>query len=237
VHFDYVAGGVRLTGLSVLAFQRLWNRNHPEDPIAEDGRYGPQTEARLRSAPAEGFPIGAVCDELDDAFAVRWELDANGYLLRAEPPMGTERVAFTIDGRDVGEASRADGFTLRVGGCADGMGHVLRVTARDADGVPLASRSAHVEARAVDALFVQPREGATFELGLERPDPAIVAIEIDVDGLALTDEVSGQVRASRRAITRTFSMLGERTVALRGYDDAGAVRVTREARVTLEVTP
>ncbi|GAB4216278.1 MAG: hypothetical protein OHK0013_42600 [Sandaracinaceae bacterium] len=237
VHFDYVAGGVRLEGLSVLAFQRLWNRNHPEDVIAEDGLYGPQTEARLRSSPAEGFPIGAVCDAVDDAFAVRWDVDAEGYLLRAEPPMGTERVAFAIDGREVGQASRADGFALRVGGCADDRGHTLIATARDADGVPLASRSAYVEGRASDALFVQPREGATFEIGIERPDPSIVAIEVDVDGFALTDEVSGEVRSSRRAITRTFTTLGERNVVLRAYDDAGSVRVMREARVPLEVTP
>ena len=56
VHFDYRgADTVDLAGLSVLAFQQLWNLNHPEDTIDEDGAYGPQTEARLRQSPAEGF--------------------------------------------------------------------------------------------------------------------------------------------------------------------------------------
>ncbi len=59
VHFDYVgAGAVDLRGQDVLAFQRLWNRNHPEDKIGEDGKYGADTEARIRKAPAAGFPIG-----------------------------------------------------------------------------------------------------------------------------------------------------------------------------------
>lgn len=59
VHFDYVgAGTVDLGGLSVRAFQRLWNRNHPDDPIEEDGVYGPQTEGKLRVSPTDGFPIG-----------------------------------------------------------------------------------------------------------------------------------------------------------------------------------
>jgi len=63
VHFDYVgAGAMDLRGQSVLAFQRLWNRNHPEDPIAEDGDYGPMTEARVAASPAQGFPTGAVCN-------------------------------------------------------------------------------------------------------------------------------------------------------------------------------
>ena len=67
VHFDYRGGGtVELAGLSVLAFQRLWNRNHPEDRIDEDGLYGPQTEARLRASPTEGFAVGACVVEPPD---------------------------------------------------------------------------------------------------------------------------------------------------------------------------
>jgi uncharacterized protein (TIGR03382 family) len=59
-HFTYTGPGwVNLQGTDVLAFQRLWNRNHPEDLIDEDGIYGPQTGARLSASPADGFPLGA----------------------------------------------------------------------------------------------------------------------------------------------------------------------------------
>lgn len=58
-HFDYRgAGSVDLRGDDVKAFQRLWNRNHPEDKIGEDGVWGPDTEARLKKSPAAGFPVG-----------------------------------------------------------------------------------------------------------------------------------------------------------------------------------
>lgn len=61
-HFDYVGPGAKShKGADVLAFQRLWNRNHPEDEIATDGDYGPQTEKRLKQAPAKGFAEGASC--------------------------------------------------------------------------------------------------------------------------------------------------------------------------------
>ena len=50
-----------IRGLDVLAFQQLWNLNHPEDIITEDGDYGPQTESRLKQAPAEGFVVGPDC--------------------------------------------------------------------------------------------------------------------------------------------------------------------------------
>ncbi len=62
VHFDYKGGSDGLSvSTDVLAFQVLWNRNHPEDTIAVDGRYSPATERRLRRAPAGGFRAGPTC--------------------------------------------------------------------------------------------------------------------------------------------------------------------------------
>lgn len=60
VHFDYVGtGGVQAP--SVLAFQRLWNRNNPTDKIGTDGAWGPQTEARVKKSPRAGFPGTQTC--------------------------------------------------------------------------------------------------------------------------------------------------------------------------------
>jgi MYXO-CTERM domain-containing protein len=62
VHFDYVGGGtVDLRSESVLAFQRLWNANNPNDKLAEDGAYGATTEAKLVASPATGFATGSTC--------------------------------------------------------------------------------------------------------------------------------------------------------------------------------
>jgi len=60
VHFDHNASP-DIRGRDVLAFQKLWNRNHPTAKLDEDGAYGPMTEARLRESPSEGFPIGPEC--------------------------------------------------------------------------------------------------------------------------------------------------------------------------------
>ncbi|MBD1862401.1 MULTISPECIES: D-alanyl-D-alanine carboxypeptidase family protein [Trichocoleus] len=54
VHFDFE--GQDIGNTAILAFQQLWNRNNPNDPIPEDGIYGDQTEIRLGNSPAEGFP-------------------------------------------------------------------------------------------------------------------------------------------------------------------------------------
>jgi uncharacterized protein (TIGR03382 family) len=61
VHFDHLSSP-DLRGYDVLAFQRLWNRNHQDDMIDEDGLYGPATEARLVRSPSGGFGVGA-CGE------------------------------------------------------------------------------------------------------------------------------------------------------------------------------
>jgi hypothetical protein len=63
VHYDYTAGGVNIRGLSVKAFQILWNRNHPTDRIDEDGAYGPATETRLARSPIGGFALGPSCPD------------------------------------------------------------------------------------------------------------------------------------------------------------------------------
>jgi uncharacterized protein (TIGR03382 family) len=60
VHFDHTASADDRSQ-DTRAFQELWNANNPNDQIGVDGEYGPQTEARLKAAPATGFPIGASC--------------------------------------------------------------------------------------------------------------------------------------------------------------------------------
>jgi peptidoglycan hydrolase-like protein with peptidoglycan-binding domain len=56
-HFDYQGDGtIDLRSKSILAFQQLWNQNHPNERISEDGGFGPQTEDALNRSPAPGFP-------------------------------------------------------------------------------------------------------------------------------------------------------------------------------------
>lgn len=64
VHFDYVGkkSAIR-NNVDVIAFQQLWNRNHPDDPLSETGRYDEATDARLKKSPAAGFPSGARCEK------------------------------------------------------------------------------------------------------------------------------------------------------------------------------
>jgi peptidoglycan hydrolase-like protein with peptidoglycan-binding domain len=56
-HFDYQGSDtIDLRSQSILAFQQLWNQNHPNQKISEDGGFGPQTEDALNRSPAPGFP-------------------------------------------------------------------------------------------------------------------------------------------------------------------------------------
>jgi hypothetical protein len=61
VHFDYKSASPTRPATDVLAFQRLWNRNHKDDAISESGRFDAPTEQRLKKAPPSGFSLGASC--------------------------------------------------------------------------------------------------------------------------------------------------------------------------------
>ncbi|MEH2124298.1 peptidoglycan-binding protein [Nostoc sp.] len=57
-HIDYRGQGARdLRKETILAFQQLWNKNHPNEKIGEDGGWGPKTESALNRSPATGFAI------------------------------------------------------------------------------------------------------------------------------------------------------------------------------------
>lgn len=59
-HYDYrFSAAIRqdLGRIGIRAFQRLWNQHNPGDRIAEDGSFGPQTEARLAESPIDGFGL------------------------------------------------------------------------------------------------------------------------------------------------------------------------------------
>lgn len=58
VHFDYYGGGTPIGNVGIKAFQTLWNRNFPNQQIADDGVYGPETAAKLGISPSEGFNSG-----------------------------------------------------------------------------------------------------------------------------------------------------------------------------------
>ena len=109
VHFE--ASGDDLRALSVRAFQRLWNANHAEDLLAEDGVSGPQTLARLARAPAEGFATAGVCSAMvvppPDAGATPLDSGSATADAGTEPiDAGTE----PIDGGTI-DAGVADGVT------------------------------------------------------------------------------------------------------------------------------
>jgi len=114
VHFDHLSSP-DIRGRDVAAFQRLWNKNHADDKIAEDGAYGPATEARLRMAPSEGFPIGPGCVGTRDVDVVA----VNGP--DRVPPM--QRVHYSMTLKNSGTATWAGTTKLRLATATSSMLH------------------------------------------------------------------------------------------------------------------
>lgn len=96
VHFDHTSSPDD-RGQDTKAFQVLWNKNHPDDKISEDGSYGPQTEARLKQAPATGFAIGPSCTTTQTVHAEMVSIDGPDSV----PP--STRAHYTIAVKNAGE--------------------------------------------------------------------------------------------------------------------------------------
>lgn len=233
VHFDYARGGADLRRLSVLAFQRLWNRNHPEDRIAEDGAYGPQTEARLSRAPAEGFRIGASCggepEAPTEAMAVDWARRSDGtYDFRAEAPGSISRVVYAIDGYVIGRANRAEGddFHIHYDFNFHTDERLVEVTGYDAADRPVGLGLGLIDVTGDVAVFIRQRGPGLYEIGLERPSDEVAAIEVRADGALLRDEVSGSSWSTRHAVRARFETPAELRFEIDTYHADGSHRGT-----------
>ena len=238
VHFDYLGPGGDTRSLGVLAFQRLWNRNHPGDPIVEDGDYGGQTEARLASSPAAGFPVGATCTAKPSTpIEVYWKRQASGsYELRALAPQSIARVEYRVDGFVIGGATRAEGdnfpdaYTFTNGG----TGRKLEVIGFGSDDSPVGRGIGSIDVTSSAAFFIRQMGGALYEVGIEQAPSAVAAVELRVDGFPVTDSVSGQFRTPRLAVRYKYTKLGQRRFALSTFNADGTIRGTITRDFVLE---
>ncbi len=211
VHFDYVGGGaVDLSGLSVRAFQRLWNRNHPEDRIDEDGAYGPQTEARITRAPTGGFPTGACQAEPPPPPPVE---PPPVEPPPVEPPPRDETLLvrarwITLDGqpRDlVAEGSSQGVFDVIEGQAFDAVIELTPGADRPAGAVMAGYEVA--PALVVEGAVLEEADGDTWRL--VAPLPAQQSAQVDAG-----DVTGGVARRVRLTLTATTPGFGAR---LRGW--------------------
>lgn len=249
VHFDFTGGGTEnLSSLSVLAFQRLWNRNNPRDRIAEDGQYGAQTESRLMRAPASGFALGPESDAedppaMDDpasgtsSIAVGWTRRSDGaYDFTATAPSQVVRVEYWTDGRNrIATVQRTAGatFPARYAFSSVTTERLFEARGFDASGAQVAVGIGLIDTVSGTAVSIRQLGEASYEIGVERAPAGVTAIEVDADAFALTDESSGVARSTRLAVRSRFTLLGERQFTVRMVAADGTVRGTLRRTFTL----
>ena len=240
VHFDYQGGSQNLSGLSILAFQRLWNRNNPNDKISEDGSFGPQTESRLKLAPAAGFPVGP---GNNPAVAMRaigfdWFRNAGGdYDFVAAAPNDVVRVEYLIEGYNIGTATRAangDDFYISYTFNNAITKRKVLINGFDANNVIVAQGVGMIDSISGTAAFIWHRDDRTYTVGVERVPAGVTAVEVRVDGILLTDSVSGLTRSTRLAVRHTYSTLGTRHFQIKMFKSNGTVVSTFERDITLQ---
>lgn len=234
-HFYFTGGGTRdVRNLSVLAFQKLYNRNFPENKIDEDGLYGPMTEGALKRAPAEGFTLGARCQAVSALVAypndvpldVDWaRLDDQFVEIRTLATAGVELLEYHLDGRLVGFSGEGDGnwFSAVLPIPFDDLSHTLEVRAFDGQGAERGYATGSVDgAQARDQLFVRPMGGDNYEIGVRHLPDNVHDVEYFIDGLPV--ERDARLAVSNRGAKRA-------AVQMRGRVQIDAVLLDRRDRV------
>ncbi len=238
VHFDYLGSDtVNLSGLSILAFQRLWNREHPEDQIDEDGLYGGQTRTRLARTPVAGFAAGTSCSAPTDvhsedleAIEVYWYRQPSGtYALRALASGTVVRVVYRVDGYTVGEATRGSGsnFPIDYSFSQASTERFFEVVGYSAAGREVAHGRGLLDVTGGTAVYIKQLGEALYEIGLERAPEGVAFVRVEVDGrYTLTDQISGQSLSARLAVRSYVNQMGNRDFAITTYNADGSVRGT-----------
>jgi hypothetical protein len=232
-HFFFSgAGGKDVRNLSVLAFQKLYNYNFPENPIDEDGAYGPMTEGAMVNSPANGFTAQPRCDATMLFIAypnsvpldVWWEHLGDGLLgIRTIAPAGIQLVEYYANGKLVGYADHDEQWFETVLTLPRGSGDFL-----DLEAIAYGPRG-EIRGRAdglldVDEetpLFVRPLGGGNYELGLERVPNGVRSVEYFVDGIPVEQD-------RRLKISRDPKRLATQ---LTGSEELDIVLLDRKERV------
>lgn len=193
-HFYYSGpGGRDVRNLSVLAFQKLYNLNFPENPIDEDGVYGPMTEGALKASPANGFTEEPRCEESMNlvAYPHRTPLDVefdylgDGFLgIRTLAPSGVRLVEYYINGRLAGFADAdAQRFeTVVKVDEADLAELQIDVIAFDRTGRERGAARGLVARVGSATFFVRPLGGINFEIGVDALPDGVRSVDLFTNG-------------------------------------------------------
>ncbi len=173
-HFKF-SDSVDVRSLSILAFQKLYNRNFPTKKIDEDGAYGPNTASALASSPGEGFAREPVCEATQSFIAysgdipmdVDWVTDSEGRVeLRVIATGGIRNIEIFSNGQKVAEANQDGEKTLRTSFQVnqDFTSVDIEIRGYDVSGLLRGKELAQVNTQP-DGVFRRPLGDGVFEIG------------------------------------------------------------------------
>ncbi len=198
VHFDHLASP-NIASTSILAFQKLWNKNHATGQLSEDGSWGPNTESAMSQAPTSGFAVHG-CVTTGKLAGTITQQGTTTPLSGVSVSVGASSVTTTATG--------AFEFTLGAG--------PVTVTAAKAGFTPTSVTRTVQVGNTVSASMALSPLGANATLAgtvveAASPGTPVASASVTVAGRALTTDASGAFQAVLPAGTVTV------TVSKAGY--------------------
>jgi hypothetical protein len=169
---------------------------------------------------------------------VYWQRQPDSsYELRALAPSDVVGVEYVVDGFVIGGATRSgpsdnfpDSYTFTTSGTA----RHFEVRGRDGAGVHIGRGIGSIDVTPNAAFYLRQMGQKLYEVGIERPPAELAFVELRVDGIAITDSVSGVFRTPRKAVRHKYSNVGTRSFALTTLNADGSVRGTIQRTFTIE---
>ncbi len=233
-HFYFQgAGGEDIRDKSVLAFQQLYNLNFPENPIDEDGLYGPMTEGALKNSPANGFSREPRCAATMSMSAfsswvlldVDWErVDDRLLRVRTVAPSGVRLVEYSVDDVVVGysDAVGPGQFDTLVELPVSGPS-TLEIRAYDSWGEERGiARGLVSPGDEGTSLSLRPTGGTNYELRLDDLRRRVRSVDIFVDGIPIAPSQQQALAKTGRKVVH-LQLDGKHTIDVVLYDRHGRI--------------
>ena len=179
-----------------------------------------------------------------DAIEIWWSREDDGrYSFKSIAPERVKTVRYLVDGhiladhvsRDDPDTSEVENnFPAQYDFSTEKTERNVEVLGIDSDGRPIARGIGLIDVVPGTGVGIRQLGPSIYQIGFERAPEDVDSVSVSVDGITLTDAITGQIRSTRLAVRTTFTRLGSRTFVLLGYTSNGVEIVRSERTFTLQ---
>lgn len=187
------------------------------------------------SAPAPA-PTPAPAAATSPIIVTTWTRHNDGsYDMASQATANVARIEIFLDGMRLGAPLRSASptYAFRTNVIrSTATNHVLESIGYDASGARVARGIASMDTTSTVAAYIRLVSEGTYDIGLEQAS-STPRIEVQADGVLLTDLVSGATRSPRGIVRARLTRSGVRQIRITSFNSSGGTVATRNRTITV----